>query len=132
MSFILSSVSYCSEFGIEIMIKSLCDVRKFWYFFRPITDCPLQYCIPLNRHEGVIPKRLVKSDICFRPHLKTVTTILSLCPPSKEDGTEADRHGPTFKVTSSSKKKRKRRILSDSEEEVDASTRFVYCLNNCA
>lgn len=56
-----------------------------------------------------------------------VTTILSLCPPSKEDGSEAERNVSSFKVTSSFKKKKKRRrILSDSEEELDASSRFVY------
>lgn len=115
------------------MIKSVCDVKKFWYICKPVTHCTPQYCVLLNRHECVISKYLVKSDIYLWAHLKMVTTVLSLCPPSKQDGSEEDGNESTLKLTSSFKKKKKkqRRVLSDSEEDVDASTRFVFYLNSC-
>jgi hypothetical protein len=113
------------------MIKSLCDVKKLWHFSRPVTKCTRQYYVLLNNHEVVIPKHMVISDNCLRACLKTVTTVLSLCPPRQQDGSEADRNDSPIKVTSSTKKKR-RRILSDSDEQdVDASTRFVYYFKTC-
>jgi hypothetical protein len=57
-------------------------------------------------------------------YLKTVTSVLSLCPPSKQDGLEVDKSDSPIKLSST--KKKRRRILSDSEEQdVDASSRFV-------
>jgi hypothetical protein len=53
-----------------------------------------------------------------------VTTVLSLCPPSQQDGSEGDKNDSPIKLSST--KKKRRRILSDSEEQdVDASSRFV-------
>jgi hypothetical protein len=69
---------------------------------------------------------MILSDILLWTYLKTMTTVLSLCPPSQQTGSEADRNDSPIKITSLTKKKR-RRILSDSEEQdVDASVRFVY------
>jgi hypothetical protein len=80
----------------------------------------------LKHHKAVVPKHFVISDNCLRGCLKTVTTVLSLCPPRQQDVSEADRNDSPIKVTSSTKSKR-RRILSDSDEQdVDASSRFVY------
>lgn len=108
------------------MIKSLCDVRKFWHLCTPGTNCRLQYYVFLKHHKAVVPKHFVISDNCLRGCLKTVTTVLSLCPPRQQDVSEADRNDSPIKVTSSTKSKR-RRILSDSDEQdVDASSRFVY------
>jgi hypothetical protein len=72
----------------------------------------------------MIPKHWVISDNNLRACLKTVTTVLSFCPPRQQDGSEAERNDSPVKVTSSTKNKRLR-ILSDSDEDVDASTRFV-------
>jgi hypothetical protein len=105
------------------MIKSLCDVRKIWDFSRSVTNCTLHNCVSLNRHETFIPKHLVILHLWA--YLKTVTTVLSLCPPSQQEGSEVDRSDSPIKLSST--KKKRRRILSDSEEQdVDASSRFVY------
>lgn len=106
------------------MIKSLCDVRKFWHFYRPVTTCRRHYCVLLNHNKVAIPKHLVISDNYLRACLKTVTTVLTLCPPRQQDESETERSDSPIKVPSSTKNKR-RRILSDSDEDVDASTRFV-------
>jgi len=105
------------------MIKSLCDVRKYWGISRSITNCTLQNCMFVSRHEAFIPRHMVILNLWA--YLKTVTSVLSLCPPSQQDGSEVDKSDSPIKLSST--KKKRRRILSDSEEQdVDASSRFVY------
>lgn len=105
------------------MIKLLRDVWKISDFSRSVANCTLRNCVSLNRHDSFIPRHLVILNIWT--YLRTVTTVLSLCPPSHQDGSEVDRSDSPIKLSST--KRKRRRILSDSEEQdVDASTRFVY------
>lgn len=117
-----------SKFEARIMFKSLCDVRKFWDISRSITNCTLQNCMFVSRHEAFIPRHLVILNLWA--YLKTVTTVLSLCPPSQQDGSGEDKNDSPIKLSST--KKKRRRILSDSEEQdVDASSRFVNGMDLC-
>jgi len=105
------------------MIKSLCDVRKFWDISRSINNCTLQNCMFVNRHEAFIPRHMIILNLWA--YLKTVTSVLSLCPPSQQDGSEVDKSDSPIKLGST--KKKRRRILSDSEEQDgDTSSRFVH------
>lgn len=105
------------------MIKWLWDVRKFWNNSRSINNCTLQNCMFVSRHEAFIRRHMVILNLWA--YLKTVTSVLSLCPPSQQEGSEVDKSDSPIKLNST--KKKRRRILSDSEEQdVDASSRFVY------
>lgn len=104
------------------MIKSLCDVRKFWDISRSINNYTLQNCVFVSRHEALIPRHMVILNLWA--YLKTVTSVLSLCPPSQQDGSKVDESDSPIKLGST--KKKRRRILSDSEEQdVDTSSSSV-------